>query len=355
MAVAALYKEKISTSKGFCRFIVALIIFLLLLVLLSFHVGRFSKIQLASVVKILINQIAPVFAETWTRVDESVVLNLRFPRIVASIIVGASLAVSGAAYQSLFSNPVASSDSLGVSSSAAFGAVLGFLLNLNILLVKGLAFLVGCFSVFSIYFIAAKMNNKRNLTVFLILIGMIVSSFFGAALSVLKYVADPIDQLPKITYWLMGSMSNVRLSDITYCCVFFVIGITPLFLLRWRLNLLALSDSEAKSIGENINVLRLITIICATLLTASAIAMTGGISWIGLVIPHIARLLVGNDSRRLMPASAILGGIFLLAMDDIARSVSVYELPISILTSLFGAPVFFGILIWRRKQIINDD
>lgn len=349
-----MYNEKFTTRRGYRLFIFVLVCLLLLLTIISFQTGRFSQLRLSSIPKIIINQIVPVFEKTWSNVDESVVLNLRFPRITASIIVGASLAISGAAYQALFSNPVASSDSLGVSSSAAFGAVLGFLLNMNIVMVKGMAFAIGCASVFSIYYIASKMNNQRNLTVFLILIGMIISSLFGALLSILKYVADPIDQLPKITYWLMGSMSNVRFSDISFCILFFLVGIVPLVLLRWRLNLLALSDTEARSLGENINFLRLVTIICATLLTSSAVAMTGGISWIGLVIPHIARLLVGNDARRLMPSSALLGAIFLLAMDDIARSVSVYELPISILTSLVGAPIFFAILIWRRKQIIND-
>ena len=347
--------EKITTKKGYVLFVLALSIFLVLLAIISFAIGRFTKIELQTIPKILINEIAPVFKKTWTNVEESVVLNLRWPRIVASIIVGASLAISGAAYQALFSNPVASSDSLGVSSSAAFGAVLGFLLGLDVFYVKSLAFAIGCISVFAIYLIASRMSNRRNITVFLILIGMIISSLFGALLSVLKYVADPIDQLPKITYWLMGSMSNVRSSDMTYCLAFFVVGALPLFLLRWRLNLLSLSDAEAKSIGENMNVLRFITIICATLLTSSAVAMTGGISWIGLVIPHISRLLVGNDSRKLLPASALLGGIFLLAMDNIARSITVYELPISILTSLFGAPVFFAILIWRRKQIVDEN
>ncbi|MBO4677558.1 MAG: iron ABC transporter permease [Oscillospiraceae bacterium] len=350
-----MYKEKITSRKGYAFFIAALVLVLVVLVLFSFYLGRFSRIKLSSIPKILLNEILPVFEKTWTKVDESVVLNLRFPRIIASIVVGASLAISGAVYQALFSNPVASSDSLGVSSSAAFGAVLGFLLNLNIVSVKVLSFLVGCAAVFSIYVIASRINNRKNVTVFLILIGMVISSLFSAMLSVLKYIADPIDQLPKITYWLMGSMSNVRLSDISYCVLLFLVGAVPLFLLRWRLNLLSLSDAEAKSIGENINLLRFLTIICATLLTSSAVAMTGGINWIGLVIPHIARLLVGNDSRKLLPASSLLGAIFLLAMDDMARSISVYELPISILTSLFGAPVFFAILIWRRKQIVDEN
>lgn len=350
-----MYKEKIASRKGYIFFIIVLILFLVILVLFSFNMGRFSRLELSSIPKILLNEILPVFEKSWSNVDESVVLNLRFPRIVASIVVGASLAISGAVYQALFSNPVASSDSLGVSSSAAFGAVLGFLLNMNIMCVKILSFFVGCAAVFSIYLIASRINNRKNVTVFLILIGMVISSLFSAMLSVLKYIADPIDQLPKITYWLMGSMSNVRLSDISYCVLLFLMGAVPLFLLRWRLNLLSLSDAEAKSIGENINFLRFLTIICATLLTSSAVAITGGISWIGLVIPHIARLLVGNDSRKLLPTSSLLGAIFLLAMDDMARSISVYELPISILTSLFGAPVFFAILLWRRKQIIDDN
>mgnify|MGYP000110397062 FL=1 len=347
--------EKITSRKGYVFFVLTLIAILGLLTIVSFAIGRFSRIDLLTIPKILINEIAPVFAKTWTSVEESVVLNFRAPRIIASIIVGASLAISGAAYQALFSNPVASSDSLGVSSSAAVGAVLGFLLGINVFYVKCLAFVVGCISVFGIYFIASRMGNRRNLTIFLILIGMIISSLFGALLSVLKYVADPIDQLPKITYWLMGSMSNVRSSDMRYCILFFIVGILPLFLLRWRLNLLSLSDAEAKSIGENMNLLRLITIVCATLLTSSSVAMTGGISWIGLVIPHISRLLIGNDSRRLLPVSALLGSIFLLGMDDLARSITVYELPISILTSLFGAPVFFAILMWRRKQIVDEN
>ena len=342
-------------QKRYSLFVLFLVFILFSLIFFSFSWGRFSKLALSDIPKILINQVVPLFEERWNKVDKSVVLNLRYPRIIAAVIVGASLSISGAAYQALFSNPVASSDSLGVSSSAAFGAVLGFLLNWNVINVKLLSFFVGCVSVFSVYIIASKMSNRRNLTIFLILIGMVISSLFSALLSIMKYIADPIDQLPKITYWLMGSMSNVRLSDIPYCLVFFVIGIVPLFMLRWRLNLLVLSDAEAKSIGENINILRMITILCATLLTSSSVALTGGISWIGLVIPHITRLLVGNDSRRLLPVAALLGSIFLLAMDDLARSISVYEIPISILTSLIGAPIFFSILIWRRKQIVNDD
>lgn len=347
--------KQVIAQQRYNLFLFLLVVILLVLFIISFGWGRFSKLAIADIPKILINELFPVFEKTWTEVDRNVVVSIRFPRILAAVLVGASLAISGASYQALFSNPVASSDSLGVSSSAAFGAVLGFLLNLSMLSVKLLSFFVGCVSVFSVYYIASHMNNRRHLTVFLILIGMIVSSLFSALLSIMKYVADPIDQLPRITYWLMGSLSNVRSLDVPFCVVFFIIGVIPLILLRWRMNLLMLSDAEAKSIGENINALRLVTILCATLLTSSSVAMTGGISWIGLVIPHISRLLVGNDSRKLLPVSAVLGGIFLLAMDDLARTITVYELPISILTSLIGAPIFFVILLRRRRQIINDD
>lgn len=328
---------------------------LVITMLISFGVGRFSGLYLVDIPKILLSQLFDFIPQTWTDTAESVVMNLRLPRIVAAVIVGASLAVSGASYQSLFSNPVASSDTLGVSASAAFGAVLGILLNASEIGIKTISFAVGCFAVFGVFMFASKISKGRNLTVYLILIGMVISSLFQAFLSLLKYVADPEDQLPKITYWLMGSFSNVDLDDLPYCIGCFIIGIVPIFLLRWRLNLLSVSDYEAKSMGENINFLRLVTVACATLLTSSAVAMTGGISWIGLVIPHITRMLVGNDTRRLIPTAALIGGIFLLIIDDLARSITVYELPISVLTSLIGAPVFFVILLKNKERIVRGD
>lgn len=213
---------------------------------------------------------------------------------------------------------------------------------------------MGCLSVMTVFVLSKKLSRGRNMTVFLILIGMVVSSIFSALLSILKYVADPVDALPKITYWLLGSISNVQLSNLPYCLLFIIIGFLPLISLRWRLNLLSMTDSEAKSVGENINFLRVITIVCATLLTSSAVAMTGGISWIGLVIPHIVRLIVGNNARKLLPASAVTGALFLLLMNDMARALTVYELPISIMTSLFGAPAFFFSILLSRRQFDNE-
>ena len=348
-------KSRNKHQKRFIIFYLVLIALLFAVILISFYVGRFSGVGFFDAPKILMSKLFPWIQQTWTNTAEAVIMNLRLPRIIAAVVVGASLAVSGASYQSLFSNPVASSDTLGVSASAAFGAVLGILLNINEIGIKTFSFGVGCIAVLSVFMFAYKFSKGRNLTVYLILIGMVISSLFQAFLSLLKYIADPEDQLPKITYWLMGSFSNVSLEDIPYCIGCFVIGIVPIFLLRWRLNLLSVSDYEAKSMGENINLLRLITVICATLLTSSAVAMTGGISWIGLVIPHIARMIVGNDTRHLIPTSALMGGLFLLFVDNLARSLTVYELPISVLTSLIGAPLFFIILIKNKEKIVRGD
>jgi iron complex transport system permease protein len=343
--------KKLLSGKAYNIFCICLFAMIVLMAIVSFALGRFSKLSVFDIPKILLHQIIPSIEQTWSSTDESVLINLRLPRIIAAVVVGASLAISGASYQALFANPVASSDTLGVTASAAFGAILGILLNVSTISVKLLLFAIGCGAVLLVFSVASRLSKGRNLTVFLILIGMVASSMFQAMLSVLKFVADPVDQLPKITYWLMGSFSNVRLRDIPFCILFFVVGSLPLILMRWRMNLLSLTEYEAKSLGENIFMLRTVTVVCATLLTSSAVAMTGGISWVGLVIPHITRFIVGSDARKLLPASALLGSLFLLIMDDIARSASVYELPISVLTSLIGAPIFFIILIRSRENI----
>lgn len=209
------YQKK--TQMCFFGCYLVLIVLLLIVMLFSFYVGRFSGIEFFDAPKILLSKIFPWIHQTWTDTAEAVIMNLRLPRIITAVIVGASLAVSGALYQSLFSNPVASSDTLGVSASAAFGAVLGILLNISEIGIKMISFVVGCIAVFVVFMFSSKISKGRNLTVYLILIGMVVSSLFQAFLSLLKYMADPEDQLPKITYWLMGSFSNVALEDIPYC------------------------------------------------------------------------------------------------------------------------------------------
>lgn len=335
--------------------IICLSISLILLFLISLFVGRYSDIGIVDSVKILFNHLFGWFDQTWTDLQASVVLKLRLPRILAAILVGASLALSGASFQALFGNPMASPDTLGVSSGSSLGACLGILLGWGSIMVETTAFVVGCITVLIGYVIAMTISKGKNTTVFLILTGMVISSFLSSFISIIKYVADPEDQLPAITYWLMGSFASVDMMDVKLHFIFLLIGAIPLLLMRWRVNMLSLNYFEAKSMGVNVNLLRTITIICATLLTASSVAISGGIAWVGLVIPHMMRFIVGNDCRRLFPASALAGSIYLILMDDIARTLSSSEIPIGVLTSLIGAPIFFVILMSNRRSMINEN
>lgn len=342
-------KHKHYTSKN--RLLYCILAAILVMTIgVSFLIGRYH-LSLSNVPRILLHEFIPGITQTWTPTEAAVVLEFRFPRIFAAVFVGAALAMSGATYQVIFSNPVASPDTLGVSSGAAFGAVIGMLISVGSVGVKVSAFFWGCIAVLLVHVLTYFIGKDRWNITFLLLIGMIISSVFSGLLSVLKYVADPDSQLPQITYWLMGSFSNVQRADLGYYSLFFFVGTMPLILLRWRVNLLELDSHEAKTMGINIIALRTVSIASATLLTAASTAITGGISWVGLFIPHIARALVGSDYRRVLPVSAMIGGVFLLCMDNLARSLSVNELPISILTSLIGAPIFFVIIAKRKKTL----
>lgn len=338
------------------RWIIAMLAILLLTVFLaSFFVGRFQQISLIDILKILINQIRPVFAPTWNRFAENVVIQLRLPRMIASVLVGAALSSAGTAYQALFSNPMASPDTLGVSSGAGLGAATAILLGAGSVAIQINAFTFGCISVIGAFLVAMLISRGKNATVFLVLTGMVISAFLSGLLSILKYVADPMDELPTITYWLMGSFASTNINDVLVLGGAFVIGFVPLFLIRWRMNLLTLSDSEARALGENTALLRVITIICSTMLTAASISVAGGVSWVGLIVPHIARLLVGDDFKKVLPTAALFGGIYLLIMDDLSRGLIATGIPIGILTSIVGAPLFFVILIRNRRAIVSDD
>ena len=348
-------KKTEKRDNRFLWLVLGLIALLVCVVFASFYMGRFSKVDFHKIPLILFDQIVPLKNPSWSLIEERVIISLRLPRIIAAVMVGASLAVSGVSFQMLFSNPVASSDTLGVTSSASCGAVVAIILGLGAFATKVISFITGSVAVLFVLYVSTKLSKGRNTTIYLILIGMVVSALFSAMMSIMKFIADPTTQLPQITYWLMGSFSNISIKDIPYSAMFFAAGIIPLFLLRWRMNLLSLSEYEARSMGENVTGLRIVTICCATLLTASSVAITGGISWVGLVIPHIARMLVGNDARKLLPTSALLGSSFLLLMDDFARSLTVAEIPISILTSLFGAPIFFVLLIKNKDRFANGN
>lgn len=274
---------------------------------------------------------------------EAVVWQLRIPRVLAGILVGVSLSAAGAAYQTMFRNPLVSPDILGVSAGAGLGAVAGIFMGLPIAMVQLLAFGGGLVAV-AIVTLTASLVRRHDPVLVLVLAGVAVSAFLGAGISLLKILADPYTQLASITFWLMGGLSAVSLDDLGSALPWALAGLIPLLLLRWRVNLLSLSDDEARALGVNTRRLRGGLIVAATLMTASALSFTGIIGWVGLLIPHMARLLTGPEFSRLLPVSCLLGAAFLLVTDTLARTVVSIELPLGILTALVGAPFFLYLL-----------
>lgn len=287
--------------------------------------------------------------QTWTAQEAAVVRSIRLPRIALACLVGCALAVSGTAYQSVFQNPMAAPDILGASSGACFGAALAILLGLPSAQITLFAFLSSLATVALVYLIGQRARGAQ--VVNLLLAGVMVSSLFSAGTSFMKLVADPNNQLPAITYWLMGSLSGARGSEVAFVFWPILLGLAPLFLLRWRINLLTLGEEEASAMGINTRLLRLIVILCATFLTASAVSVSGMIGWVGLVIPHLSRRLVGNDCRYLFPSSALFGALFLLLVDNVSRNLLSTEIPIGILTAVVGAP-FFIYLMTRKERLV---
>ncbi|MCB0059013.1 MAG: iron ABC transporter permease [Hyphomicrobiaceae bacterium] len=274
---------------------------------------------------------------------DTVLLSIRLPRVLASVLVGAALAAAGAAYQGLFRNPLVSPDILGVSTGAGLGAVLGIFLSLPVAGIQLLAFAGGLATVALVYVIGALVQNREPVLV-LVLAGVVVGSLAGAAISLLKILADPYDQLPAIVFWLLGSLSSVRGAEIWSAAPLVLLGLIPLVLLRWRINVLSLGDEEAKALGVEAGRLRLIVIAAATLMTASVVAVAGVIGWIGLVIPHLARMLVGPNFNRLLPAALVMGGGYMLLIDTLARTIAAIEIPLGVLTAIIGAPFFLWLL-----------
>ena len=281
-------------------------------------------------------------AADWPISDDKVVFAVRLPRVAAAALAGAALAVSGAAYQGMFRNPMVSPDILGASTGAGFGAAVAILLGAGYFGISAAAFCCGLLAVAAAWLVSRL--SKSHQTVALILAGMMISSLFSAGTSFVKLVADTQQQLPAITYWLMGSLSSVKDKDVVFLAIPVALGMIPLFFLRWRMNLLTVGEEEAQSMGVRTGALRLVVIVCATLLTSASVAVSGMIGWVGLVIPHFCRMLFGYDYRRLIPAGALFGAAFLLAVDDIARLVTTGELPLGILTAFVGAPLFLYLI-----------
>jgi len=279
---------------------------------------------------------------------EAVVLKIRGPRIAAALAIGAALSAAGAAYQGMFRNPLVSPDILGVSAGAAVGAVLGIFLALPLIAIQGCAFAFGLAAVGVVYVTARAVRGHDPLLV-LVLAGVVVGSLLAACVALMKYLADPYNQLPAITYWLLGSIAAASPGDVWSAAPLMLLGLVPMWMLRWRINLLSLDDEEARALGVPTARIRLTVIAAATLMTSAAVAIAGVIGWIGLVIPHFARMLVGPDFSRLLPASIVLGAGFLLAVDTLARTVARIEIPLGVLTAFVGTPLFLWQLATARR------
>lgn len=288
--------------------------------------------------------------EEAVRTAVNVMFTMRLPRVAAAACVGAMLAVAGCAYQGLFRNPMVSPDLLGASAGAGFGAALGILLSLGGVGVQVTAFLFGCLAVGISYALSQRISRGMNAILVLVLCGMVVQNLFTAFTSAVKFMADPNSQLPEITFWLMGGLANVDKDNVWWLIVPLVAGSVVLFALRWRLNVMALGDEEALSLGVDVKRTRLAVVLAATLVTSSAVSVAGMVGWVGLIIPHLARFLVGPDHRGLVPASFLLGASFLLVVDDVCRSIYTTEIPISILTAIIGAPLFVYLIFRQRRQ-----
>lgn len=327
--------------------LIILLAVLAALMLLSLCLGRYA-VPLREVLRILLSRFTPV-EQTWEAGMSAAVLNIRPPRILLAALVGACLSIAGVSYQGIFRNAMAAPDFLGASSGAAFGAALAILLGFSSAGITVCAFCFSLLTVALVFFVAQRAPGKRAAN--LILAGIMVSSLFSAGTSYIKLVADPSSKLPEITYWLMGSFSGKTWHDVRFALPFMLLGTVPLFLLRWRMNLLTMGDDEARAMGVDANRLRLLVVVCATLVTAASVSVSGVIGWVGLVIPHMARRLSGNDYRKLLPTTLLLGAIFLLAVDNLCRNLLAVEIPIGILTSFFGAPFFLALMLKKEASL----
>ena len=321
---------------------IILIIMPVIFAFFALCIGRISY-PISGIWQVLISKITNSDIEIDKQIA-MIIWNIRLPRILMAMLVGAGLSVSGCAFQGLFSNPLATPDTLGVASGTSFGAALALLLGCNFIGVQAIAFGFGILAVLLTWLSSAGKSSSGLNSV--VLSGIMIGSLFSALISLVKFAADTESQLPAITYWLMGSLSSAGFSSLQIGAPCIIITIFILYLFRWQLNILPLGEDEARSLGSNIQLLRIITILCATAMTASSVAMCGQVGWVGLLIPHICRMLFGNNHRALIPACISFGASFLVIVDTMARSISASEIPISVLTAIIGAPFF---IILMRK------
>jgi iron complex transport system permease protein len=321
-----------------------LLIILTVIALASFTVGRYS-VPVADLLHYLF---------TGKYVDENLpvlVLHIRLPRILMAVLTGGALSVSGAVYQGLFRNQMVSPDILGVSSGAGFGAALAIVFSAGLVAVQFSAFAAGLSAVFISLSVGRLLGMNHDRILMLVLSGMIVGALFNSLIMLMKYIADSESKLPEITFWLMGSLTDVTMHEVKYVFPVILLSLTPLLLNAWKLNILSFGEEEARTLGVDTRRLRVTSIVCASLLTASVVSVAGVIGWIGLIIPHFSRFIVGADHRLLLPASFIIGASFLLLADDLSRTVSTLEIPLGVITSFVGAPMFFLVLRMTGKKV----
>ncbi len=318
-----------------------LLVLLLLTVLHSVTIGRYD-LSVRDVTYILIDNIHPLITPYWEPVQEIVVEQVRLPRIIAAVIIGFGLSVSGAALQGLFRNPLVDPGIIGVTSGAGFGGTLAILVGLQGYFLLGLAFVFGIGSILLVKMLSTVRGRTSMLT--LVLAGVIISAFFQAAISIAKLLADPFQKLPAITYWLMGSIASTNYSDVLLIAVAVVPSAAVIYLLRFQINVMSLGEEKARALGTNVVLVQWIILLASALISAGVVASSGIIGWVGLVIPHLARALVGADHQRLLPVSGVIGAIYLLMVDNLARTVTTAEIPLGIITALIGVPVFAIVL-----------
>jgi iron complex transport system permease protein len=321
-------------------FTIALVILLAGLAL-AFTLGRYP-VSLADVTSVLLSKLTGRAAEVSPAV-ENVILHVRGPRVLAAVLVGAALAIAGTAFQGLFRNPLVSPDILGASSGAALGAVIGIYFSLGVLGIEGIAFVGGLAAVAAVYLIGTLVP-ARDPILLLVLAGVVIGALLGAGVGLVKYLADPYNQLPAMTFWLLGSLAAASASDLIALLLPVALGTAVLLALRWRMNVMSLPEEEARALGVPTGPLRIAIVAAATLVTSASVAAAGIIGWVGLIVPHLARALVGPDFARLIPAAAILGGGYLLFIDTIARTAASVEIPLGILTAFIGTPFFIWLL-----------
>ncbi len=315
--------------------------------LVAFTVGRYP-VTLAELIEVLVSRLMGRTAAVPPAV-ENVVLLVRGPRVVAAVLVGGALAVAGTAFQGLFRNPLVSPDILGASSGAALGAVLGIYFSLGVIGIEGLAFAGGLVAVAAVYVIGSLLHSRDPILV-LVLTGVVVGALLGAGVGLVKYLADPYNQLPAMTFWLLGSLAATTVADLLPLIGPVAVGTIVLIALRWRLNVMSLPEDEARALGLATGPFRIAIVAAATLVTSASVATSGIIGWVGLVVPHLARALVGPDFPRLIPTAALLGGGYLLFIDTLARTAAPVEIPLGILTAIIGTPFFIWLLAGMQRN-----